>query len=67
MMRVVYLLSASMPGVIPRLRWEARAGGGLALVVPKALGNLTGERPAGRLAQLARVMERKLDLVVGTE
>ena len=67
MMRVVYLLSASMPGVIPKLRWEARAGGGLALVVPKALGNLTGERPAGRLAQLARVMERKLDLVVGTE
>ena len=51
----------------PKLRWEARAGGGLALVVPKALGNLTGERPAGRLAQLARVMERKLDLVVGTE
>ena len=34
MMRVVYMLSASMPGVIPRLKWEKRGNGALALVIP---------------------------------
>ena len=67
MMRVVYLLSASMPGVIPLLRWEARVDGTLALVVPKSLGGLAGERPAGRLQQFARVLGRKLELVVGED
>jgi exopolyphosphatase/guanosine-5'-triphosphate,3'-diphosphate pyrophosphatase len=67
MMRVVYLLSASMPGVIPTLKWERRPNDGLALVVPKAFGRLAGERPAGRLAQLARVTSRKLELVIGEE
>jgi exopolyphosphatase/guanosine-5'-triphosphate,3'-diphosphate pyrophosphatase len=65
MMRVVYLLSASMPGVIPRLRWEARANGALALVVPRDLAGLAGERPAGRLGHLARVTGRKLELAIG--
>jgi len=65
MLRVVYLLSASMPGVIPRLRWEPRANGGLALVIPQQLAGLNGERPAGRLAQLGRLTGRKLELVVG--
>ena len=67
MMRVVYLLSASMPGVIPRLKWERRPNDGLALVVPKEFAALAGERPAGRMAQLARVTSRKLELVVGEE
>ncbi len=67
MMRVVYLLSASMPGVIPLLRWEALADGTLALVVPKSLGGLAGERPAGRLQQFARVLGRKLELAVGED
>ena len=64
MLRVVYLLSASMPGVIPKLRWENRANGVLALVLPAALAGLNGERPAGRLSQLARITGRKLELVV---
>lgn len=34
-MRVVYLLSAAMPGVIPQLRWRKRDDGVLALVIPK--------------------------------
>jgi exopolyphosphatase/guanosine-5'-triphosphate,3'-diphosphate pyrophosphatase len=67
MMRVVYLLSASMPGVIPTLKWERRPNDGLALVVPKAFARLAGERPAGRVAQLARVTGRKLELVIGEE
>ncbi len=64
MMRVVYLLTASMPGVMPRLKWEDR-GGTLALVIPPELAGLFGERPAGRMALLARIAGRKLDLVVG--
>ena len=64
MLRVVYLLSASMPGVMPRLKWEPRANGGLALVLPASLADLYGERPAGRLAQLARVTGRRLVLAV---
>lgn len=65
MMRVAYLLSASMPGVIPRLRWERRDGNTLALVIPYSHRALDGERPAGRLAQLARVSGKELKLVVG--
>jgi len=64
MMRVVYLLTASMPGVMPRLKWEKRDGGALALVLPSDLAGLYGERPMGRLAQLAKVSGRKLELVV---
>lgn len=62
--RVVYLLSASMPGVIPRLKWEKRDNGALALVIPANRAALYGERPIGRLAQLAKLTGRKLELVV---
>jgi exopolyphosphatase/guanosine-5'-triphosphate,3'-diphosphate pyrophosphatase len=64
LLRVVYLLSASMPGVIPKLRWENRANGALALVIPASHAGLDGERPAGRLAQLARLTGRRLELAV---
>ncbi|MGI6852690.1 exopolyphosphatase [Mesorhizobium sp. 1B3] len=64
-LRVAYLFSASMPGVIPTLKWQERPGGGLALVIPKAHAGLNGERPAGRLAQLAKLTGRSLELVVG--
>lgn len=67
MMRVVYLLSAAMPGVIPKLRWERRDNGGLALVIPYSHRGLNGERPAGRVAQLGRISGKALELVVGTE
>ncbi|TPJ49193.1 MULTISPECIES: exopolyphosphatase [unclassified Mesorhizobium] len=63
-MRVVYLLTASMPGVMPRLKWEQRGNGVLALVLPASLADLYGERPAGRLAQLARITGRRLVLAV---
>ena len=64
MMRVVYLLTASMPGVMPQLRWEKRDNGALALVIPASRAGLNGERPAGRMAQLAKVSGRKLELAV---
>lgn len=63
MLRVVYLLSASMPGIIPRLRWEKGEDGSLTLVVPKSHADLIGERPVGRLAQLGRVTNRSLRMV----
>ncbi|RUW64668.1 exopolyphosphatase [Mesorhizobium sp. M2A.F.Ca.ET.067.02.1.1] len=64
MMRVVYLLTAAMPGVMPRLKWESRGNGALALVLPASLSDLYGERPAGRLVQLARITNRRLVLAV---
>ncbi|WP_394891135.1 exopolyphosphatase [Mesorhizobium sp. AaZ16] len=67
LLRVVYLLSASMPGVIPKLRWENRVGGALALVIPSSHAGLAGERPAGRLAQLGKLTGRKLELAVEGE
>ena len=47
--------------------WEKRDNGALALVIPASLAGLYGERPAGRLAQLAKVTGRKLELVVGVD
>jgi exopolyphosphatase/guanosine-5'-triphosphate,3'-diphosphate pyrophosphatase len=67
LMRVVYLLSASMPGVIPQLRWETGPGNALSLVMPRSLAALHGERPIGRMAQLSRVLGRKVELVVGRD
>jgi exopolyphosphatase/guanosine-5'-triphosphate,3'-diphosphate pyrophosphatase len=63
-MRVVYLLSAAMPGVIPLLKWEPRPNGGMALVIPASHAALDGERPAGRLAVLAKVIGKELTLEV---
>lgn len=67
MMRVVYLLSASMPGVLPLLKWIKQSNGSLALVLPKALAHLAGERPAGRVAQLGKVSGKTLELVVADQ
>ncbi|WP_315920492.1 exopolyphosphatase [Mesorhizobium sp. SP-1A] len=64
MMRVVYLLTAAMPGVMPRLRWEKFGADRLALVIPSDLAGLYGERPAGRLSQLAKITGRRLVLAV---
>jgi exopolyphosphatase/guanosine-5'-triphosphate,3'-diphosphate pyrophosphatase len=67
LLRVLYMLSASMPGLIPALRWQKRPDGVLQLVVPKRFAALNGERPAGRLAQLARVLDRPMELLVSPE
>ena len=64
LLRVVYLFSASMPGVMPKLRWRERDGT-LALVVPASHAGLMGERPDGRMAQLAKVLGRPMEIVVG--
>jgi exopolyphosphatase/guanosine-5'-triphosphate,3'-diphosphate pyrophosphatase len=64
LLRVVYLLTAAMPGIIPQLRWEKRADGSLALLVPASHAALIGERPVARMAQLARVSGLNLSLEV---
>lgn len=64
LLRVVYMFSAAMPGVIPRLKWENRGLDTLALVLPADLEGLYGERPIGRLAQAARLTNRKLELAI---
>lgn len=64
LMRVVYLLTASMPGVIPLLKWEKRGDGAFALVLPGSHAALIGERPQGRMAQLSRVSGLNLVLDV---
>ncbi|MBC8129474.1 MAG: exopolyphosphatase, partial [Rhizobiaceae bacterium] len=60
--RVTYLLTASMPGVLPRLKWMQDPRGGFALVLPKDLAGLVGERPEGRLEQFGKIVERTLRL-----
>jgi exopolyphosphatase/guanosine-5'-triphosphate,3'-diphosphate pyrophosphatase len=63
-MRVVYLLSASMPGVIPKLQWVRRGDRALTLLIPKSHAGLIGERPEGRIAQLSKVSGLDLRLAV---
>ena len=55
-----------MPGVMPKLKWEERGKGALALVVPPEHAALIGERPAGRLAQLSKLLGRPMEFAVGT-
>jgi exopolyphosphatase/guanosine-5'-triphosphate,3'-diphosphate pyrophosphatase len=52
--RVAYPMSAAMPGVIPRTRFEM-VGDRLVLQLPGDLAFLSGEHLAGRLEQLAGV------------
>lgn len=67
LMRVVYLLTAAMPGIMPKLRWREKPGGILALVLPASHAALDGERPAGRLAVLSKVVGRQLVLEAAPE
>ncbi len=64
LLRVVYLFSASMPGLIPSLKWREGPEGKLTLVVPSRFAALVGERPEGRLSQLSKVLNRPMDIAV---
>ncbi|TKT81397.1 exopolyphosphatase [Aquamicrobium sp. LC103] len=65
LLRVVYLFSASMPGVMADLKWRDRPDGGLSLVVPPRHAALMGERPDGRMSQLSKVLGRPMEIVIG--
>lgn len=66
MLRVVYLFSASMHGIVPRLRFElatvADTDVDIVLVVPRDMTAFLGERLDGRLAQLGRLTNRKMGI-----
>ncbi|HRP78782.1 MAG TPA: exopolyphosphatase [Aquamicrobium sp.] len=65
LLRVVYLFSASMPGMMPKLKWREGEDRKLSLVVPASHADLLGERPDSRMEILARVLDRPMEIVVG--
>jgi exopolyphosphatase/guanosine-5'-triphosphate,3'-diphosphate pyrophosphatase len=64
MLRVLYLFSASMPGIVRHLKFErprdAASGLDLEFVVPPEYSEFAGERLEGRLQQLAKLTGKKL-------
>ncbi|MCP8895666.1 exopolyphosphatase [Shinella daejeonensis] len=62
LLRIAYLFSASMPGVVPKLafRPSAEPDIDLELTVPSEFSELAGERLNGRLQQLAKLTGKKL-------
>lgn len=63
--RVGYLFTAAMPGVLGELEWRQDDNGMMVLKLPATLKILAGERPDGRVAQLAKVMERDIRIEIG--
>lgn len=62
LLRVVYLFSASMPGLVNHLSFRPsdRSDIDLEFVVPHAYRNFAGERLDGRLQQLAKLTGKRL-------
>ncbi len=56
--RLAYIITAAMPGVLPKIGIEAEGTKGLILRVPKKYADLMGERVEKRLAALAGQMGR---------
>jgi exopolyphosphatase/guanosine-5'-triphosphate,3'-diphosphate pyrophosphatase len=57
-MRVAYVLSAAMPGILPRVPLKV-VKNQLVLSLPKELAPLANERVQGRLKTLARIIGRE--------
>jgi len=66
---VIYLCSASMDGVVPRLKFERAEPGDenaeIYFVLPKDMANFLGERVEGRLNQLSKLTGKKLAIRLG--
>lgn len=64
LLRVAYVFSASMPGIVRHLRFEApknrESGLDLEFVVPHEYAAFSGERIEGRLQQLSKLTGKKL-------
>jgi exopolyphosphatase/guanosine-5'-triphosphate,3'-diphosphate pyrophosphatase len=56
--RLAYIVTAAMPGVLPKIGIEAEGTKGLILTVPKKFADLMGERVEKRLQALAGQMGR---------
>jgi exopolyphosphatase / guanosine-5'-triphosphate,3'-diphosphate pyrophosphatase len=63
LMRVAYLLSAAMQGLLPRMPISC-AGRQVTLTVPVELQSLASDRVAGRMKQLAKLIGREPNIVV---
>lgn len=57
--RLAYILSAAMPGMLPKIGLSLKDGKKLALALPKALQDLSGERVEKRLSALAQEINRE--------
>jgi exopolyphosphatase/guanosine-5'-triphosphate,3'-diphosphate pyrophosphatase len=64
-MRVAYILSAAMPGVLPRTPLLCE-GGKLVLTFPPQLAALNSDRIANRMKQLARLLGKEPVVVIET-
>ncbi len=63
--RLAYILSAAMPGMLPKIGLRPGDGKTLVLTLPKKLADLMGERVEKRLAGLAAEMGRTPKIVIG--
>lgn len=63
--RLAYILSAAMPGMLPKIGLEMKGSKELVLTLPKKFADLMGERVEKRLASLAFEMGRTPKVVIG--
>lgn len=64
-MRVAYIVSAAMPNVLPQTPLVCGRDGALVLTIPSDLRDLASDRLTGRLKQLARLIGREPQIVLG--
>jgi exopolyphosphatase / guanosine-5'-triphosphate,3'-diphosphate pyrophosphatase len=65
MFRLAYILSAAMPGMLPRIGLQLEANKTLTLTLPAKLKDLMGERVEKRLGSLAFELGRSPKVVIG--
>ncbi len=65
MFRLAYILSAAMPGMLPKIGLKLGDNKTLVLTLPKKLADLAGERVDKRLAGLAAELGRTGKVVIG--
>jgi exopolyphosphatase / guanosine-5'-triphosphate,3'-diphosphate pyrophosphatase len=64
-MRLAYVLSAAMPGLLPKIKLQQSTGKTLVLAIPKKHADLSGERVTKRFAELADLMGLTPKLTIG--
>jgi exopolyphosphatase / guanosine-5'-triphosphate,3'-diphosphate pyrophosphatase len=63
--RLAYILSAAMPGMLPKIKLRLGDNKTLVLTIPKKIKDLMGERVEKRLASLAFELGRTSKVVIG--
>jgi exopolyphosphatase/guanosine-5'-triphosphate,3'-diphosphate pyrophosphatase len=64
-LRLAYVLSAAMPGLLPKIRLALKPGKHLVLTLPKSLQDLRGEAVDKRLLQLSELMGCEPSVEIG--